>query len=98
MLNKSERYARMSIDGWVVVLLVASDCLKQVRKRVEAIERMRQDCENVCELCRPRHHHLKTHTVVGWRTWVGARLRAEGASVIVRVRMVGTAYRSKWMR
>jgi hypothetical protein len=42
MLNKSEMYARMSIDGWVVVLLVASDCLKKARKRVEAIVRMRQ--------------------------------------------------------
>jgi hypothetical protein len=42
MLNKSERYARMNIDGWVFVLLVASDCLEKVRKRVEAIERMRE--------------------------------------------------------
>jgi len=43
MLNKNEKYARMSSDGWVVVLLVvASDCLKNVMKYVEAIVRMRQ--------------------------------------------------------
>lgn len=44
MLNKNERYARMSSDGWVVVLLVASDCLKNVMKNVEAMVRRRQNC------------------------------------------------------
>jgi hypothetical protein len=42
MLHKSERYARMSVEVWVVVLLVASDCLEKVMKRVEAIVRTRQ--------------------------------------------------------
>jgi hypothetical protein len=44
MLHKNERYARMSSDGWVVVLLVAFDCLKIVMKYVEAIVRRRQIC------------------------------------------------------
>jgi hypothetical protein len=44
MLNRNERYARMSSDGWVVVLLVASDCLKPVMKYVEAMVRRRQNC------------------------------------------------------
>jgi hypothetical protein len=44
MLSKNERYAKMSSDGWVVALLVASDCLKNVMKYVEAIVRRRQSC------------------------------------------------------
>lgn len=47
MLSKNERYARMSSDGWVVVLptkFVASDCLKNLMKYVEAIVRRRQGC------------------------------------------------------
>jgi len=44
MLNKNEKYANMTFDGWVVVLLVASDCLKTVMKYVEAIVRRRQSC------------------------------------------------------
>jgi hypothetical protein len=44
MLNKNEMYARMSSDGWVVVSLVASDCLKNVMKYVEAMVRRRQSC------------------------------------------------------
>lgn len=90
----------MSVEGWVVVLLVASDCLKKVMKRVQAIVRMRQSYE-LCELRRPRRHQLKIHTVVGWRAWLVARLRAndeEKGSVLVRVRMGEPAYRSKTMR
>jgi len=74
MLNKNERYAKKSIDGWVAVSLVAFDCLKKAREREERIERMRQ-------------------RVVGWRSGLSVRLRAEevGASEIVRrVEMVGT--------
>jgi hypothetical protein len=74
MLNRNERYARVvSSDGWVVVLLVASDCLKSAMKYVEAIVRMRQ-------------------RVVGWKTGVAARLRAEVevGSVIGRAWMVET--------
>ena len=45
MLNRNERYTKVvSSDGWVVVLLVASDCLTNVMKYVEAIVRMRQIC------------------------------------------------------
>lgn len=45
MLSKNERYARMSSNGWVVVLrAVACDCLKHVMKYVEAIVRTRQSC------------------------------------------------------
>jgi len=42
MLSKNERYARMSSDGWVVVLLVVSDCLMSVRRYVQATVRRRQ--------------------------------------------------------
>lgn len=44
-------------------------------------------------------HQLKTRTVVGWKAGVDARLRAgaEVGSVIGRVWMVETAYRSQWM-
>jgi hypothetical protein len=97
MLNKSERDA--SVGGWVVVLLVASDCSKQVRKCVEAIVRMRQICGYACKFFCPRHRRLKAHTDVGWRTGVDARLRAEEReSVLVLVRMEETAYKSKTMR
>jgi hypothetical protein len=101
MLHKSERNARMSVEGWVVVLLVASDCSKKVMKRVQAIVRTRQSCEYVYELRRPCRYQLKIHTVVGWRAWLVARLRAndeEKGSVLVRVRMGEPAYRSKKMR
>jgi hypothetical protein len=102
MLSKNERYAKMSSDGWVVVLLVASDCLKNVMKYVEAIVRRRQSCGYVrCELrLVQRRHHLRTRTVVGWKAGVVARLRAdvEVGSVIGRAWMVETAYRSQWMR
>jgi hypothetical protein len=100
MLHTSERYARMNVEGWVAMLLVASDCLKKVMKRVQAIVRTRQSCEYVCELRRPRHHQLKILTVVGWKAGL-ARLRAndeEKGSVLVRVRMGEPAYRSKMMR
>lgn len=62
------------------------------RGSAEAIGRKRQSCEHACELCRPHHYRLKAHTVVGWWTGVGARLRAdkEEESVIVRARMVET--------
>ena len=50
--------------------------------------------------CLVQHrHHLKTRTVVGWKTGVAARLRAETevGSVIGRACWVETAYRSQWM-
>ena len=82
------------MDGWVAVLVVAFDCSHKVRNRVEAIERMSESCVSD-ELRCPNKLHLKTHTVVGWRAGLGARLRAERASVIVRERKVGTACRRK---
>ena len=48
------------------------------------------------ELCLIQYrHNLKTRTVVGWKTGVAARLRAEAevGSVIGRASMVETAYR-----
>jgi hypothetical protein len=78
------------MDGWVAVLVVASDCSHEVRNPVEAIERMSESCMSDYELGCPNRLHLKKHTVLGWRAGLGARLRAEGASVIVRERKVGT--------
>jgi hypothetical protein len=93
MPNKTERCGRACIDGWVAVWVVASDCSHKARNRVKAIERMSESCMSDYELWCPNMLHLKTHTIVGWRTGPGARLRAEGASVIVRERKVGTACR-----
>jgi|SRR5882672_10834478 len=95
MPNKTERCESACIDGWVAVLVVASDCSHKARNRVEANERMSESCMSDYELRCPNKLHLKTHTVVGWRAGPGARLRAEGASVIVRERKVGTACRRK---
>lgn len=70
----------MSIDVWAAVSLVASDCWEKARKRVEAIERMRQSCEHVCELRCPQGHHLKHIQLWGGGPgWERACARRRGA-------------------
>jgi len=51
--------------------------LEKPREREERIVRMRQSYEHVCKLRRPRMPCLYRHTVVGWRSGLSVRLRAE---------------------
>lgn len=49
----------------------------------------------VCEIECPRRLHSRILTVVDWRAGVVARLRAEGANMIVREPRVETTGRSE---
>ena len=59
------------------------------------MERMRQSCVGVYELQRPHRLHPRTLTVVEWMAGGSARLRAEGANVIVREMRGETTGRSE---